>query len=89
MSRADISGEIAERVLGHKIRGVAGVYDRYSYEQQKADALLKLSELIKQIVGAYRDSWVLSSRYVKHIVASHRICSIRRVVLNPTKAISQ
>jgi hypothetical protein len=46
----DISGEIAERVLGHKIRGVAGVYDRYSYEQQKADALAKLAELIERIV---------------------------------------
>ena len=50
MSRADISGEIAERVLGHKICGVAGVYDRYSYEQQKADALAKLAELIERIV---------------------------------------
>ena len=58
MSRADISGEIAERVLGHKIRGVAGVYDRYSYEQQKAGALTKLAELIEQIVGARTLSWI-------------------------------
>jgi integrase len=52
MSRAGVNPEIAERVLGHKIRGVAGIYDRYSYEQQKADALTKLAELIEQIVNS-------------------------------------
>jgi hypothetical protein len=52
MSRTGVRPDISERVLGHKIRGVAGIYDRYSYEQQKADALTKLADLIEQIVNS-------------------------------------
>jgi integrase len=39
MSRAHIAREISERVLGHAIRGVEGVYDRFRYKTEKADAL--------------------------------------------------
>jgi integrase len=52
MSRAGVPSEVAERVLGHSIRGVAGVYDRHSYETEKAEALTKLADLIKQITSA-------------------------------------
>jgi integrase len=50
MSRAGVSSEHAERVLGHAIRGVEGTYDRHSYFEQKAAALAKLAALIKRIV---------------------------------------
>jgi integrase len=51
MSRTGVSSEIAERVLGHAIPGVAGVYDRHSYVSEKRDALLKLAAEIARIVA--------------------------------------
>jgi integrase len=51
MSQARVPRDIAERVLGHTIRGVAGVYDRYAYRDEKADALAKLAALIDSIVN--------------------------------------
>jgi integrase len=50
MSRAGVSSEHAERVLGHRISGVEGVYDRHSYRDEKADALRRLAALIDAIV---------------------------------------
>jgi integrase len=50
-SRAGVSSDIAERVLGHVIPGVAGVYDRHSYTAEKADALNELSGLMFTIVN--------------------------------------
>jgi hypothetical protein len=42
--------DIAERVLGHAIKGVEGIYDRHAYFDEKADALKKLAALIDAIV---------------------------------------
>ena len=39
MARAGVHPDIAERVMGHAIAGVEGVYDRHSYRDEKADAL--------------------------------------------------
>jgi integrase len=50
MSRAGCSSEHAERVMGHAIAGVEGVYDRHSYRDEKADALRRLAALIDGIV---------------------------------------
>jgi integrase len=50
MSRAGVSSEHAERVMGHAISGVEGVYDRHSYFDEKADALARLAALIGSIV---------------------------------------
>jgi integrase len=50
MSRAGIRPDIAERVMGHAIAGVEGVYDRHSYREEKADALARLAALIDGIV---------------------------------------
>lgn len=58
MSRAGVRPEIAERVLGHAISGVEGVYDRHSYESEKADALVRLSNLIQSIVSPAADNVV-------------------------------
>jgi integrase len=52
MSRAGVRPEIAERVLGHAITGVEGVYDRHSYLEEKAEALRLLASLIETIVAA-------------------------------------
>jgi integrase len=50
MARAGVPSEHAERVLGHAISGVEGVYDRHSYHIEMADALRRLAALIEQIV---------------------------------------
>jgi integrase len=51
MSRAGVRPDIGERVLGHAIPGVEGVYDRHSYSDEKADALQRLSDLVERIVA--------------------------------------
>jgi integrase len=51
MSRAGVSSDHAERVLGHMIKGIEGVYDRHTYIQEKADALRKLAALIEEIIS--------------------------------------
>jgi integrase len=50
MSRAGVSSEHAERVLGHAIAGVEGIYDRHRYHDEKAEALAKLAGLISRIL---------------------------------------
>jgi integrase len=50
MSRAGVQSNIAERVLGHVIPGVAGVYDRHSYADEKREALEKLAAMVSRIL---------------------------------------
>lgn len=51
MSRAGVRPDIAERVLGHAIAGVEGIYDRHTYSDEKAIALEKLARLIEKIIN--------------------------------------
>jgi integrase len=51
LSRAGVLPHIAERVLGHAVGGIEGVYDRHSYLEEKADALRRLAALIDSIVS--------------------------------------
>ena len=44
MAEIGVLQEIIERVLGHKIAGVAGTYNRHSYFDQKLEALEKWQE---------------------------------------------
>lgn len=50
MSRAGINSDIAERVLGHTMQGVRGVYDRYAYLDEKRNALERLDALVRSII---------------------------------------
>jgi len=50
MSCAGVSADVAERVLGHVIPGVRGVYDRHAYEVEKRDALRRLASLVDRII---------------------------------------
>jgi integrase len=50
MSRAGVRPDVAERVLGHVIAGVEGVYDRHQYSAEKADALARLAALVARIL---------------------------------------
>jgi integrase len=58
MSRAGVRPDIAERVLGHAIKGVEGVYDRHHYREEKAEALRRLAGLIESIVTPPTDKVV-------------------------------
>jgi integrase len=51
MARAGVADNIAERVLGHAITGVQGVYNRHAYFDEKADALQRLATLVEMILN--------------------------------------
>jgi integrase len=51
MSRAGVSPHVAERVLGHAIKGVEGTYDRHRYQEEKGHALKALAGLIESIIN--------------------------------------
>ena len=57
MARAGVRPDVAERVMGHAIRGVEGVYDRHRYFDEKRAALAKLAALLDSIINP-RDSVV-------------------------------
>jgi integrase len=56
MSRAEVRPDIAERVLGHVIQGVGGVYDRHAYLKEKRDALERLAALVEKVVNPPTDN---------------------------------
>jgi integrase len=51
MARAGVRPDISERVLGHTIKGVEGVYDQHDYSDEKADALTRLAALVETIIN--------------------------------------
>ena len=59
MSRAGVQSEHAERVLGHRLAGVEGVYNVHAYAEEKAHALAKLAKLIETIVYPPKGSVVV------------------------------
>jgi integrase len=62
MSRAGVSSEHAERVMGHAIGGIEAIYDRYAYRDEKAGALRKLATLIESIVHPHENVRLLAKR---------------------------
>ncbi|MFZ5694289.1 MAG: tyrosine-type recombinase/integrase [Pseudomonadota bacterium] len=50
MIRAGVSPHISERVMGHVIPGVEGVYDQHDYLAEKTAALRKLAALVARIL---------------------------------------
>ena len=62
LSRAGVSSEHAERVMGHVAQGVEAVYDRHQYRDEKRDALKKLSALIQTILHPRRGNVTPISR---------------------------
>jgi integrase len=51
MAKVGVSDEVAERVLGHAIVGVHGIYNRHDYSTQKNAALQKLADQIDMVVN--------------------------------------
>jgi integrase len=53
-----IDPDTAERVLGHVIRGVRGIYDRHAFIDEKRDALERWSRRLETIVNPSPDNIV-------------------------------
>jgi len=52
MSRAKVSRDDAERVMGHSLgNNIEGIYDRHAYLEEKSEALAKLANMIDSIVN--------------------------------------
>ncbi len=58
MARAGVPRDIAEKIMGHILRGVEGTYDRHRYREEKAAALAKLAGLIALILDPASDNVV-------------------------------
>ena len=65
LSRAGIRPDISERVLGHAIAGVEGIYDRHKYDAEKAAALGKLAVLVDTIVHPRENVVPMAKRKAK------------------------
>jgi len=59
MVRAGVRPDIGERVLGHVIPGVAGVYDRHDYYKEKQQALDALADEIDAVLNGSTKSNVV------------------------------
>ena len=62
MTRAGVRPDISERVLGHVIPGVEGVYDRWEYAPEKKEALETLATLVERIINPPADNVVAIKR---------------------------
>jgi integrase len=51
MIRAGVRPDLSERVLGHVISGVEGIYDQHDYIAEKRAALEALASLLKRIIN--------------------------------------
>jgi integrase len=62
MSRAGVASEHAERVMGHAIPGVEGIYNRHAYASEKGDTLARLARLIDGIVNPRENVTLMRKR---------------------------
>lgn len=51
MARVGISDEVGEEVINHIKPGIVGVYNKYRYDNEKKDALLKWESLLLEILS--------------------------------------
>jgi integrase len=51
LSELRIDSDVAERVIGHRISGVRGIYDRFDYFEEKTEALKTLAAFITTILN--------------------------------------
>lgn len=54
LAELGVSDVVAERVLGHKLQGIMGVYNRHAYDEEKRQALMKWEGRLKEILGQSR-----------------------------------
>ncbi|MDZ4867622.1 MAG: integrase arm-type DNA-binding domain-containing protein [Alphaproteobacteria bacterium] len=58
LSKLGISSDVAERILGHAIPGIRGVYDRHSFVDERRDALDRWALHVAGIVSPRPDNIV-------------------------------
>ena len=51
MTSIGVSRLVTEKIINHKDRGIASVYDRFGYEDEKRDALDRWSSRLQEIIG--------------------------------------
>jgi len=51
LAEIGVSDVVAERVMGHKLQGVLGIYNRHSYDVEKRNALLSWENRLREILG--------------------------------------
>jgi integrase len=51
LAELGVSDIVAERVLGHKLQGVLGIYNRHSYDVEKRQALALWEQRLREILG--------------------------------------
>ena len=51
LAALEVDDVVAEKVLGHKLQGVLGIYNRYTYDQEKKRALALWERHLGEIVG--------------------------------------
>lgn len=69
MSRAGVNSDIAERCLGHTIKGVRATYDRHEYRDEKQKAFEALAAQIQCIVYPSESENVTPLRPKRHAQA--------------------
>ena len=62
MSRAGVSGEHAEKVMGHSAGAIESIYDRHSYMDEKSAALARLAALIDGIISPRKNVLPMAKR---------------------------
>jgi integrase len=62
LARAGVRDDIAERCLGHVIKGVEKVYNRYAYLDEKRAAFEALAALLSRILNPTANVEELASR---------------------------
>jgi integrase len=62
LSRCGINRDVAESVLGHRLIGVEGIYNRFDYFDEKAHALAALAKLITEIIDGTPDKVITLRR---------------------------
>ena len=62
LSKLGIPSDIGERVMGHVIGGVRGVYDRHSFNDEKRRALTAWEGYLSRVIGRTKGDNVVSLR---------------------------
>lgn len=65
LARAAVRDDVAERCLGHVIKGVEKVYNRYAYLEEKREALEALALLVSRILNPTANIEELATRRVQ------------------------
>lgn len=68
LAELGVSDIVAEKILGHKLQGVLAIYNRYSYDEEKRQALQAWERKLKKIVGikTARSAKVIDIKELRH-----------------------